>query len=577
MSENNGFKGFLRSIFGRTQESEREPEDQVQELELKTSEKPPQANPFEDAGRLPPLKGSLLQVWRMWSDSLPPILSLTLGLDIQRLQLDEHQLEREKVRLTVQLEQDAKKRVQEIENAKKNGISALDARCQVYISRDKMIAWLFMFPPFGKTGTVSMEGIANALQTNNVTTGILTSAVLYAYKEKAYYELIPIALGTPAVQGTDGNVTEHFERALPFEVKVDEYGMADYKSSNYVRQVMKDDVICDISLPVPGQSGLRIDGTVVEPKAVKAARVPKGANTMVTEDGLQLIATMDGHLEYTNQAFHVRAVLNITGDVDYEIGNINFVGDVHIKGDVRENFSVVATGSVTVDGLVEAASIDAGGDLLVTKGVVGDNRALIRSKGCIRAKYLENCVVYAGKGIYADCIMNSQVFSDKCVDVYSGRGSIIGGAVTAAEGIRAKMIGAASGRRTELTLGVLPYIQNELHNIQGDIAANRHEKEELEKQLAYLERHQGIEGSDARVAKARMRKSVLEMKEQQLLKRQEKLEPMMPDIAKCRLECDAIYPVTVLTVQDATWVAKEVKKRCRVVYDVREGTLKEVY
>lgn len=62
-----------------------------------------------------------------------------------------------------------------------------------------------------------------------------------------------------------------------------------------------------------------------------------------------LIATMDGHLEYSNGAFYVRPVLEIRGDVDYSTGNIDFIGDVQIAGDVRENFSVRATGSITVD------------------------------------------------------------------------------------------------------------------------------------------------------------------------------------------------------------------------------------
>jgi len=51
----------------------------------------------------------------------------------------------------------------------------------------------------------------------------------------------------------------------------------------------------------------------------------------------------------------------------------------------------------------------------------------------------------------------------------------------------------------------------------------------------------------------------------------------MPDMAKCRLECDAIYPITTVTVQDYVWTAKELKRRCKVVYDVRECNLKEYY
>ena len=575
-NKNNGFKGMIRAIFD--QEKELPAEDREPEALPITEADPERVKmPEQPVGVLPPMKGALLQLWHRWAgETMPPELSLIGTLDERQIHLDKIQLEREALRLAVQLEKDARKRVQEIEAAEQRETMPLNARCHVYISRDKMLAWLFLFPPVGEEGTLLMEDIGGALQNYKVTSGIDSSMVVRAFQEKSYFRLLPIAVGTPPVQGTDGSIVEHYAHSLEFEVKIDENGLADYKSSNYVRQIYKDDVICDIILPVPGQPGLCVDGSIVDPKPVRAAKVPRGSNTTVTEDGLYLIATMDGHLEYRNEAFQVRPVMVIQGDVDYEVGNIVFTGDVHVMGDVRENFCVNATGSVVIEGLVEAATVEAGGDLTITRGVVGDNRALLRSRGTIRVKYLENCVVFAGRGVYADCIMNSQVFSDTVI-VCSGRGSIIGGALTAAECIRAKMIGAQSGRLTELTLGVLPYVQHELQSIQGDIEIVRQEQEELEKELAYLAQRQGLEGSDARLAKARMRRSVLEMKIQQFTRRQERLEPMVPDVGRCRLECGVVYPNTTLTVRERVWTARDVKKSCKVVYDVREEVLKEVY
>lgn len=581
MAEKSGIRGFFQYLFGSDEDDEQEETvventgKEVQNAKKAVQETP--AMPIQDV-TLPPLRPDMVQIWRLWSgNSITPILSLTKGLDLVQHPLDPKALERDALRLVVQLEKDAKLRLREIEKMEESKVENLNAKCKVYVARDRMIAWLFIFPPVGKEGTLQMESIGKSLQEMNVVSGIDTEAVVRCFQTQPYYQLIPIAVGTPAIQGHDGEVTELFARKLDFQVAVDEKGRADYKHTNYVRQVHAGDVICDISLPVQGTAGVRIDGSVVEPKPVRAAKVPKGVNTVVTEDGLHLVATMDGHLSFANQAFQVRPVLNITGDVDYETGNIRFTGDVHITGDVRENFSVFATGAVTIDGLVEAATVEAGGDLLISRGVVGDNRAMLRSKGYVRVKYLENCVVYAGRGVYADCIMNSQIFSDGCIDVYTGRGSVIGGALTAAEIIRARMLGAESGRRTEVTLGVRPFVEAELQNLQNDLASIRTERESLDHQLRILERQQGMEGSDARLAKARMRRSVLEMKEQQASKRLADLDPMMTDVSRCRLECDVIYPITVVTIQEAVWKAKEVKRRCKVVYDVNEGIIKEVY
>ena len=585
MAEKDRVRGLFRSIFSGSAKPE---ETEEMEASLDNKEHPAVKQTeterkgeflgFGSSGMLPSVKGSLLQVWQKWAgDMLTPSLSLIRGLSDEEVIFDKHQLEREAVRISLHLEQAARKRMTDIDKAAQKEDGKLDAVAQVFVSQDKMMAWLFVFPPFGNDGVFKMETIGSALQSAKVTAGIDQSMIIRVFDQKQYFQLIPIAVGTPAIQGENGTVTELFDRKLSLEVLIDEEGVADYKHSNYVRQIMQGDTICEMTLPVPGQAGVRVDGSAVEPKPVKPASPPRGANTTVTEDGLRLVATIDGHLEFDGSAFVVRPVLTVKGDVDYGVGNINFLGDVHVCGDVRENFSVIASGSVTVDGLVEAAHVEAGGDLLISRGVVGDNRAMIRSKGIVRVKYLENCVVYAGKGIYADCSMNSQLFSDSFIDISSGRGSVIGGNLTAAQNIRARMIGAKSGRRTELTLGVLPYVQIELEDIQEELESNQKERAELDRQLGFLERQRGLEGSDSRLAKARMRKSVLEMKEQQLLKRLEKLEPMMQDVTLCRLECGEVYPITTLTVHDAVWTAREHKVRCKVYYSKEEKELKETF
>ena len=586
MAEKDRNKRFLRSVFSRAAKPEvvEEEEKQSEWVSRRTEEeRPAEKTPGFDklaltsAAELPTIKGNMLQVWQKWAgEKMSPLLSLVSGLSVEEIVFDQHQLEREAVRISLQLEQAARKRLTSLEKISQQEFGSLNAVTQAFVSQDKMMAWVFVFPPYGE-GTLQLESIGAALREAKVTTGINQEVISRIFDEKLYFRIIPVAIGTPPVQGENGTVTELYERNPEREVMIDEEGMADYKYTNYVRQVRQGDVICELTLPVPGVPGVRVDGTVAEPKPVRPASPPRGANTRITDDGLQMVATIDGHLEFENQAFQVRPVLNIRGDVDYGTGNINFLGDVHVTGDVRENFSVTASGSITVDGLVEAARIEAGGDLLISRGVVGDNRAMIRSKGVVRVKYLENCIVYASRGVYADCVMNSQIFSDSFIEVCSGRGSVIGGALTAAQSIRAKMIGAKSGRKTELTLGVLPYVQIELQDIQEDLEANRKETDELDRQLGFLERQRGLEGSDARLAKARMRRSVLEMKEQQLLKRLEKLEPMMQDVSQCKLECNEIYPITTLTVREAVWTAREVKIRCKVYYSKEEKDLKETF
>lgn len=573
-----GKKGILGNLFRRgTAETDAEMQETVSE-NAKVDNKPESKNqPDENIVYLPEVKGALLQLWELWMHtSTPPMIELPLSEFVENREEAMQKLERERVRLIVQIEQDAKRRVREMEKNKDKENFSMNSSCHVYLSKDKMLAWVLFFPPYGPEGEFEGGILGKALQNANVTTGIDSLEVVRLLQAQSYFKLIPIATGTAPIEGTPGEVVELFAREITKEVIVDEDGMADYRAMNYVRQVEENTHICDIIPPKEGTPGVQVDGKIVNPKPVRAARPPKGTNTGLSEDGMHLIATRTGHLEFANDAFHVRALLEIKGDVDYSTGNLDFEGDIHIHGDVREGFEVKASGTVTIDGLVEAATIEAGGDLVISRGVVGDHRAMLRSKGCVRVKYLENCVLYAGKNVYADCIMTSHIFSDDGITVTSGRGSVIGGSLTAAHTIHARMVGAQSGRKTELTLGALPYIQTELQTVEEELAVLRKEISKLDRDLAFMEIVDGGGGTSGKLARTRLRRSVLAMQESKLANKQENLSPIHPDLSKCRFEADTVYPVTSLSVMNRVWVAREVRHRCRLTFDVNNEEIKEV-
>lgn len=565
--------------------------------------------------------GAVMNLWRKWEDQLPkPIISIACAGREDELFADKAELMRETSQMALNVERDARRSlmvIEELEKAKARrhraleeahkeliekavreaiergedpeaaakaaNVSAddeddgpsLDACCHVYISRNTMVAWMLLLPPWGKDGSLRREMLDEALRENGIVHGIEQETVEELFEKKRYFRLTPVAFGTPPVEGENGKVIEHFLRELPREVKVDENGVADYRAERVVQIVDQGQAICDIIPPVEGSPGQGVTGQPVAPQKVLPAKAPSGANTRVTEDGTQVIAVLAGHVEFSSGVFIVKPVMEINGNVDYSTGNIEFRGDVHIRGDVRENFSVRATGAVTVDGLVEAATIEAGGNVMVALGVLGDNRALIKSGGRLQAKYLENCVAYASESIVADCIMACQTFCDGTIDVTSGRGTIIGGSLVAAQSIKARVIGCEAGRNTEITLGMLPYVQNEMIDIETDLAVVQAELKTLERDLNYLAGQDGMQGSSEKSGKARLRKSVLSMKEQNLLKQRERISALTPDLSKCRLEASTVYPATTVTVQGYIWRTSEVRNYCKLTYDTKIGEIRD--
>ena len=67
--------------------------------------------------------------------------------------------------------------------------------------------------------------------------------------------MVPIAIGTPPVEGVSGSVTERYPREIAHEVKLDENGVADYRALNYVQVVEKARLSVILPCRSPGKPG----------------------------------------------------------------------------------------------------------------------------------------------------------------------------------------------------------------------------------------------------------------------------------------------------------------------------------
>lgn len=455
----------------------------------------------------------------------------------------------------------------------------VDEMGQVLVSGDGMAAWLFLLPPSGNGKRLTVEDGQALLRGAHVTSGVNQSALLAAFTNRTYFSLCPIALGTPPTEGQDGWTEDHFSRNFVRKIGDADSGIVDYRAQSNVQAIAKDAVICDIHLPVEGTAGLRVDGVAIPPRPVKSAEVPAGSNTALSEDKTKLLATIDGLLEFKGSVFNVKNLLNITSDVDYSTGNIDFHGDVTIKGDVREQFSVKATGNITINGLVEAATVEAGGDVVISNGVSGNNQAVIRGAH-VRAKHLESCTVYA-ENLESDYILTSCVFCSDSIQATGSRGVIIGGQVVAANNIKASCIGSQSGRSTEITLGVQPKIREDLLATRKELVSMRKKAAELVKRSTYLrKRLESQNRPDPRSSAAiqSAEESLTQMAEQEkaLLARQTELMDQLNKLHNCRLECGTVYPGVKLTIGSACRNIETVINHCVAIFDTEEQDIKFV-
>ncbi|MEG1165911.1 MAG: FapA family protein, partial [Oscillospiraceae bacterium] len=280
-------------------------------------------------------------------------------------------------------------------------------------------------------------------------TALLRSGVLYGIKDDyidrlvqhpIYNRKIKIAQGKQALSGTDGKVSYHFTPIFDLAPKIDEHGVADYKALDFVQNVKKGDLLCDIVQPTAGTTGISITGEPITGSAGKPSGLVCGTNTVLSEDRTKLYAVCDGQVFLKRKTVYVRRVLTID-NVDAATGNILFVGSVHVKGDVASGFSVRAGGNIIVDGVVENAILVSGNNIIICGGVKGRGDDMLAAEGSARAPYIENARVRVKGDLYADSILNSRVESDRTVRVFGINGKLIGGVCTAGEAVCAKQIG----------------------------------------------------------------------------------------------------------------------------------------
>lgn len=443
-----------------------------------------------------------------------------------------------------------------------------DAVISLWVTQDKLEAWLFIIAPQNGGKEVTREALSDALYRAGVTYGLNDDLLERAAAGQLYYRLTVIARGVAPVHGKDGELIDCVPRERTVEVAQNEDGTADYKNTTTIHSISKGAVICQIIQPTEPVSGIDVSGNKVEGRVGRPARVPQSANTEITPDGSALIASENGHILFENDKFVVKTLLVINGDVDNTVGNLDFQGDIKISGDVREGFAVRAKGTVMITGMVEGASIVAGKDIIIEKGMNGNGRGMLEAQGSIRCKFMENCNAYAKEKISAGSIICSHIFCDDTLEVTMGKGVIIGGSCTVVKSLEARTIGSQSNRLTTIVMGNTPNMLSQKAAMEEQLKTMRDTLEEINKTLAYIStRDQALtHNQEIQLKKMRLKRPLLMIQEQQLVKQLEQLVEQMGDVTSSRIKCDMLYPPVRITIGSCCIAVEEVHRKCNIYW-----------
>jgi uncharacterized protein (DUF342 family) len=263
----------------------------------------------------------------------------------------------------------------------------------------------------------------------------------------------------------------------------------------YVQNVVEGQVLAE-SIDLDASPGVRGDPRFLYPKR----HLPVGPNCALHPDNPdKIISTSNGYVFYNNGLISVKRLLNVRGHVGFHTGNIFFVGDLAVHGDVQTSFAVQAV-NVLVKGHIESSKVKGTGDVVCLAGVKGGNTSnvsgesdkpsgsdevrvpstLIEAGGNIRLPFCEHVQLRARGNIIIDgsCLHSTLYVGGNLVI----KGRLQGGAVYANGLVYiAGQFGSDYSVPTRIMMGYDPFDYLTLQKLESQIAY-------LRDKLAFFER-----------------------------------------------------------------------------------------
>ena len=439
----------------------------------------------------------------------------------------------------------------------------------VRISEDRMSVIFRFYPPAEGGSLVTEDEVKGDLKAAGVTTELDKEAFHAFEADRQYCTDYVLSRGKLPEEGKDGSIEYLFNTDLSVKPTVNPDGSVDFFHLNTICTVAAGQELAKLTPEIPGKPGCDVLGDQLQPREVKVAKFKYGRNMHVSEDGLTLISEVDGHVSLTDGTVFVSGVLELN-DIGPATGNIdNYDGNLLIKGNVETGFSVKATGDIEVRGVVEGATVEAGGEVTVARGVNGMGRGSIKAGKNVIVKYIENATVNAGNYVQTECILNSTVTAKTNITVEGKKGFITGGTVRAGQAIQAKTIGSDMGSDTTLEVGVDPEKKARL------LALNKNNEElssnikriqpvlvAMKQRISKGEKFTKEQVQQAQVLSANLAKSQTQLKEN--LEEIQKLTEELAENDKAIISVEAMaYAGTKVSIGDTSAVLKKNYSYCR--------------
>ncbi len=462
-------------------------------------------------------------------------------------------------------------------------LNRLTERAHLSLSEDELEAQLSVPDPEGLQ-ELSAEELEDFLRLHGVVEGIVREALVEAaasLRKGRPLDGYVVARGRPPVAPDGTRVEFRFDtERLTGALLAD--GRVDYRERSSIVQVRAGDVLCELQSEKPGSDGVTVTGKRLKALPAKHVKGPKpGRNVRFDPERGVYQATVSGAVFLRDNVLSVRTEVTIPGDVDYEIGNIRFAGNVIVRGTVKSGFLVEAEGNVTIIGGIEPkARVVAAGDVVVQgvcRGAGKEGPVTVRSGRTVTLGVVQDAVIVAeGDILLRKPVVGSTIQAGGMVKALEPEAIIRASYVEGVRGLHLQTVGSPTAQPCHLVAGITARVADRIEAVEREIQQltdklnavceafyKRYEKLLLSSRLDDEERNELEEAkAQANDKQRKLDEKVQALRhERRVLQKELKQDP----VAACIVE-GTLFPVAFVRLHDNKFVLRGEVRRNVVLY-----------
>ena len=322
------------------------------------------------------------------------------------------------------------------------------------ISENRVEAWIRV--PKTAQGTSDIQPIKDLIKKRGIKYGVKDDLEIRKFLKECTdpHEKFIVAQGIAPSVGKPASIEYHFNTESDTAGVINEDGSIDFTARGDSPFVKRGQLLAEKHPMEQPKSGVDVFGETLLVGDVDDVPLEGGDGTELSEDGLKLSSTITGQPSIDIKGIiSVLESFTVNGDVDFKTGNINFNGNVVVKGTVKEGFTVECEELTAQE--INGGIIRIRGDLKVSNGIVNST---VQTEGSVQAKFLNKVKLFGyGDMMITREIMESHIAISGALKNDTGR--ITASTIAARKGMSVKQIGTDKAEYSTVKAGADDHIR----------------------------------------------------------------------------------------------------------------------